>query len=280
MPGHCRAAIAAYPELSCQKEQKEVPIKPGIFKDIFCVGQEETFIFLTNILSEIIELFPSEIIHIGGDEVPLKQWKNCTKCKSRMKAEELKNTKELRKYFTKRIVNFLKSHDKKAIGWNEILYEGIEKEVIIQWWLRNKSEVLNHIYNGGNIVSSHLFHLYLDYNYILTPLKKTYSFEPIPKKIDEKHHEKILGIEAPLWCEWVPNKERLEWQIFPRLAAVAEIGWTLKENKNYKKFIQRLEQFYKILDEFGVNYAPLNNVNPSRAYRIFNLKKAFKWPEI
>ncbi len=280
MPGHCRAAIAAYPELSCQKKQTDVSIKPGIFKDIFCVGQEETFRFLEYILSEIIELFPSEIIHIGGDEVPLKRWKSCINCKSRMQSEKTKNAKELRKYFTKRIVDYLNSQDKRAIGWNEILYEGIDKGVIAQWWLRKKDKILNHIYNGGNIVLSHLFHVYLDYNYIVTPLQKTYSFEPIPKNLDEKHHEKILGIEAPLWSEWVPNRERLEWQIFPRLAAVAEIGWTLKENKNYKTFIQRLKQFNKKLDDFGVNYAHMKEVNPSRIYRIFNLKKALKWPQI
>ena len=280
MPGHCRAAIAAYPELSCQKNQKEVVTKPGIFRDIFCIGQEETFDFLKNTLSEIIELFPSDMIHIGGDEVPLKRWKNCTDCKSRMKEESIKKTKEFRNYFTKRIVDYLKSQDKKAIGWNEILYDGIDKEVIAQWWLGKKKKILNHIQNGGSIVSSHLFHVYLDYNYILIPLQKTYSFEPIPKNIDDKYHEKILGVEAPLWCEWVPNRERLEWQIFPRLAAVAEIGWTLRENKNYKSFIKRLKHFNKKLDTFGVNYAPLKDVNPTKLQRIFNWKNALKWPEI
>jgi len=111
-------------------------------------------------------------------------------------------------------------------------------------------------------------------------LQKTYSFEPIPKKLDKKYHDKILGIEAPLWCEWVPNRKRLEWQIFPRLTAVAEIGWTSKENRNYKSFIQRLKRFNKILDGIGVNYASLKEVNPSRSYRILNLKNVFKWPEI
>jgi hexosaminidase len=280
MPGHCRAAIAAYPELSCQKKQKEVAIKPGIFSDIFCIGQEETFDFLKNTLDEIIELFPSEIIHIGGDEVPIKRWKKCINCKKRMKNEKIKKTKELRNYFTKRIVDYLKSQNKKTIGWNEILYDGIDKEVIAQWWLRKKNEILNHIHNGGNIVSSHLFHVYLDYNYILTPLQKTYTFEPIPKNLDNKFHEKILGVEAPLWCEWVPNRERLEWQIFPRLAAVAEIGWTLRKNKSYRSFIKRLKFFNKILDNFGINYAPLKDVNPTKLYRILNWKKALKWPEI
>jgi len=280
MPGHCRAAIAAYPELSCQKEEIEVATKPGIFKDIFCAGREETFNFLKDIINEIIELFPSEIIHIGGDEVPHKRWENCLDCKSRMRSEKIKRTKELRRYFTKRIVDNLKSLNKKAMGWNEILYDGIDEEVIAQWWFRKKGNILNHVYSGGSIVSSHLFYVYLDYNYIFTPLQKTYSFEPIPKKLDKKYHDKILGIEAPLWCEWVPNRKRLEWQIFPRLTAVAEIGWTSKENRNYKSFIQRLKRFNKILDGIGVNYASLKEVNPSRSYRILNLKNVFKWPEI
>ncbi|MFW9851947.1 MAG: beta-N-acetylhexosaminidase [Candidatus Thorarchaeota archaeon] len=280
MPGHCRAAIAAYPELSCQKRQKEVAIKPGIFRDIFCIGREETFDFLKNTLNEMIELFPSDIIHIGGDEVPLKRWKNCTDCKRKMKNEKIKKIENLRNYFTQRIVVYLKSQNKNAIGWNEILYDGIDKDVIAQWWLGKKSRILNHIHSGGSIVASHLFHVYLDYNYILIPLQKTYSFEPIPKKLNDKYHKKILGVEAPLWCEWVPDRERLEWQIFPRLVAVAEIGWTLRENKNYKSFIKRLKYFNEKLDALGVNYAPLKDVSPTKPYRILKWKNALKWPEV
>jgi hexosaminidase len=280
MPGHSISAIASYPELSCRKEPVDVAIKPGIYSNIFCAGQEETFTFLEDILEEVINLFSSKIIHIGGDEVPKRKWKDCSRCKERMKVENINKVQSLHHYFTDSIVSFLKSKGKRTMGWNEILHKDIEKEVIIQWWRMNKKQVISHIQKTGNVVVSRFFRYYLDYNYIVTPLRKTYSFEPIPKNLSEEYHRNILGVEATIWTEWIPTIERLEWQVFPRLFAIAETGWSQRKRKDYKDFVKRLHHLSKRLDILGVNHAPLEEVNPSKLQRIWNLRKAFKWPEI
>ncbi len=281
MPGHSSAAIASYPEVSCKNENINVPIKFGIFSDVFCPGKEFTFEFLINILDEVLDLFPSEIIHIGGDEVPKKNWKSCSDCKRRMEEEGLEKYKELHSYFTGRISDYLKSKGRRTIGWNEILDEKTDVGVIGQFWApTGKKKVLKHIRKGGEIVVSNFFRYYLDYNYFVTPLRKTYNFEPIPRKLKKEYHGKIKGVEAPIWTEWVPNTERLDWQIFPRLTAVAETAWSLKQNKNYKSFIFRLENFNQILDSMNINYAKLDEVNPSRLKRFINRRQALKWPEI
>ncbi|NPD90085.1 MAG: beta-N-acetylhexosaminidase [Asgard group archaeon] len=280
MPGHATAAIASHPELSCRKEILDVAIKPGIFSNIFCAGQEETFRFLEDVLEEVIFLFPSEIIHIGGDEVPKRRWKECSQCQRRMKNENIDEVQSLHHYFTDRIASFLKSKGIITMGWNEILHNKIDRNVIIHWWKMNKKQVMTHIQEGGNVVVSRFFRYYLDYNYIVTPLKKTYAFEPVPKDLDEKYYTNILGVEATIWTEWIPTIERLEWQVFPRLSAIAETGWSLRERRNYKDFRGRLSRFSKRLDFLGVQYAPLEEVDPSNWYRFWHLRNAFKWPKI
>ncbi len=281
MPGHSSAAIASYPELSCKKETVEVPSKFGIFSDIFCAGQEDTYVFLEKVLDEILELFPSKIIHIGGDEVPKKNWKECEICQKRMVDEDLDSVSDLHSYFTNRIADFLISRGRRMMGWNEILNENTEISTIGQYWLlTSKKKVMNHMKRGGDIVVSNFFRYYLDYNYLVTSLKKCYTFEPIPKKLEQHLHRQILGVEAPIWTEWVPNVNRLDWQVFPRLAAIAETGWTQKENKKYKSFWKRLIVFLRRLDVLGVNYATPVEINPSILKRLFRLRKTFKWPEI
>ena len=281
MPGHSSAAIASYPEVSCKNENIDVPIKFGIFSDVFCPGKEITFEFLINILDEVLDLFPSAIIHIGGDEVPKKNWKSCSDCKGRMEEEGLKKYKELHSYFIKRISDYLKSNGRRTIGWNEILDEKTDVGVIGQFWApTGKKQVLNHIKKGGEIVVSNFFRYYLDYNYFVTPLRKTYNFDPIPKGLKKEYHDQIMGVEAPIWTEWVPNTDRLDWQVFPRLAAVAETAWTLEQNKNYRSFVNRLGKFNKILDSMDVKYASLDEVNPKSVKRFINLRRALKWPEV
>ena len=281
MPGHSSAAIASYPEVSCKNKNIDVPIKFGIFSDVFCPGKEITFEFLINILDEILDLFPSEIIHIGGDEVPKKNWKSCIDCKRRMEEEGLEKHKELHSYFTERISDYLKSRGRRTIGWNEILDEKTDVDVIGQFWApTGKKQVLKHIRKGGEIVVSNFFHYYLDYNYFVTPLRKTYNFDPIPKGLKKEHYDQIMGVEAPIWTEWVPNTDRLYWQVFPRLAAVAETAWTLDQNKSYRSFVNRLGKFNQILDSMDVKYASLDEVNPKSVKRFINLRRALKWPEV
>ncbi|MHA2255033.1 MAG: beta-N-acetylhexosaminidase, partial [Candidatus Heimdallarchaeaceae archaeon] len=263
MPGHATAAIASHPELSCKKELVDVETKPGIFSNIFCAGQDETFHLLENVLEEVISLFPSEIIHIGGDEVPKRRWKECNQCQERMRKENINDIQSLHYYFTDRIASFLKSEGKTTMGWNEILHNKIDRNVIIQWWKMNKKQVMKHMQEGGNVVVSRFFRYYLDYNYIVTPLRKTYGFEPVPKGLEKEYHNNILGVEATIWTEWIPSIDRMEWQVFPRLFAIAETGWSKRERKDYKDFRKRLSHMAKRLDVLGVQYAPLDEVDPS-----------------
>ncbi len=280
IPGHSSAAIASYPDLSCEGKQISVPSKFGIFDDILCPGKETTFEFLESVLEEVIGLFPADIIHIGGDEVPKKKWRQCKDCQRRMKDEGLKTVHELQHYTTNRIGEFLASKGKRLMGWNEILTESTDRNFIAQWWLRGKKNIIKHINEGGEVVASNFFHVYLDYNYFVTPLKKTYNYEPYTNGIKPKHHKQILGVEAPIWTEWVPNRNRLDWQLFPRLAAVSEIGWTSMSNKNYANFRKRLISFSRRLNYLGVNHADFEKIDPNTLQRLWNLRRAFKWPKI
>ncbi|MHA1198379.1 MAG: beta-N-acetylhexosaminidase [Candidatus Heimdallarchaeaceae archaeon] len=281
VPGHSSAAIAAYPELSCTKEKINVPTKFGIFKDIYCAGQDYTYEFMENVLDEVLSLFPSEIIHIGGDEVPKKNWKKCDVCKNKMKEEKLRNLDELHAYFTERISKYIISKGRRVIGWNEILDEHTDKNTIGQHWLlTGKKQVRKHLEKGGDIVVSNMFRYYLDYSYLMTPLRKTYKFEPISKAIKPEYRQQILGIESPIWTEWVSNTDRLGWQVLPRLVAVAETGWTQKKFKNFKNFRIRIENFEERLNSLEFNFASLNEANPGNLKRLFKLRKAFKWPKI
>ncbi len=277
-PGHSKAALVAYPELSCTGGPFEVPTRFGIKKDVYCIGKEKVFEFLQDVFNEIITLFPSDIIHIGGDEVPKARWKECLDCQARIKEEKLKNEKDLQVYFTNRIASYLSSHGRRTMGWNQILNDGLPKDVIGQYWMLGKKQVLKHLRQGRNMVMSKFGGVYLDYDYPRTPLKKVYKYDPVPKKLEKKYHVNILGIEAPLWTEWVRNIGELEWQTFPRLVAVAENGWTLKNEKNYRAFKNRLEILLKRLDLLEVNYADKEIIDPGFFKRLFGFYTMFKEP--
>ncbi len=279
MPGHSKAALAAYPEFSCTGGPFEVPTRFGIKKDIYCVGNESTFEFLSNILNEIILLFPSEIILIGGDEVPKKRWEKCPECQERIKAENLKNEKELQIYFTERIYKFLSSHGRRLMGWNQILSNKSNKDIIGQYWKFGKKMVKKHLEKGGNIVFSKFGSAYLDYSYKFTSLRKAYIYEPIPRKLHKEFHINVLGIEAPMWTEWVRNVRELEWQTFPRLIAYAETGWTPSEQKIFKPFRDRLEYLLKRLDILGVHSAQKEEYQPNFFKRLFGFFTIFKEPK-
>jgi len=279
MPGHSLAALAAYPEFSCTGGPFEVQTTFGIKKDVYCIGKESTFKFLFDVLDEIIELFPSEIIHIGGDEVPKKRWENCPECQERIRLENLKDEKELQIYFTDRIKKYLSSRGRRLMGWNQILSDKSDKNIIGQYWMFKHDLVIDHLKRGGNIVFSKFGSAYLDYSYKSRSLSKAYGYEPIPKKLEKEYHDNILGIEAPLWTEWVRNVKELDWQTFPRLIAIAETNWTPKEQKSLKSFINRLEYVLKRLDILGVHYAKKEEYQPNFFKRLFGFFTIFKEPK-
>ena len=279
MPGHSKSALAAYPEFSCTGGPFEVSTRFGIKKDVYCVGKESTFEFLNNILDEIILLFPSEIIHIGGDEVPKKRWEKCPDCQERIKTENLENEKELQIYFTERINKFLSSHDRRLMGWSEILSASSTKDIIGQYWMFGKKKVIKHLKKGGNMVFSKFGYTYLDYSYKRTSLSKAYNYEPVPKNLHKDYHRNILGIEAPMWTEWVRNVRELDWQTFPRLIAIAESNWTPKKQKSFKSFKSRLEYILNRLDIMGVHHAQKEEYQPAYIKRIFGLLTMLKEPK-
>ena len=254
-PGHTRAALAAYPALSCTGGPFEVSTRFGILKDVFCIGKEKVFEFTQDVLDEILEIFPSEIIHMGGDEVPRIRWKKCTDCQARIKNEGLVDTRNLQAYFTNRIANYLASKGRRLMGWNEILNDKLNESAICHYWTANLKQVLEHARWGRKVVMSEMLAVYLNHPYVLIPLEGAYNWDPIPDELEVKYHDKILGIEACLWTEMVKNDDKLEWQTFPRLIAISETGWSPKNKKNFKSFQKRLEKFNKWLDLFKVSYA-------------------------
>jgi len=262
MPGHCQAALAAYPELSCSGGPFKVATEWGVMNDVFCAGSEETFNFLTNVLSEVIDLFPGEYIHIGGDEVPKIRWRNCLRCQTRIKTEGLQDESELQSYFIKRIETFLNSRGRRLIGWDEILEGGLPPRATVMSW-RGMSGGLAAARAGHDVIMCPTSHCYFDYyqgqvdepraigGYL--PVEKVYAFEPVPAELKPEEASHILGAQANLWTEYIGTAEHAEYMLFPRLLALAEVVWS-PSKKNWPDFQSRLIAHYDRLAYRGVNF--------------------------
>ncbi|MBD3354146.1 MAG: family 20 glycosylhydrolase [Candidatus Lokiarchaeota archaeon] len=271
IPGHSQAAIAAYPELTCFGDNFEVASTFGVKKIIYCPGKDEVFKFWKDVLTEVMNLFPSEVIHIGGDEVPKDRWQECPDCQKLIKEKNLKNEEDLQVYVTNTMASFLAENGRRLMGWNEILDEGLEPNAICHYWAHSEKEVLKHIKMGRDMVNSKNKFTYLNYGYKGMPLEKVYSFDPVLEGLEGEELKHVLGLETPLWTEWIPDQKTLEFQAFPRIMALAEISWTSKENRDYTSFFQRLQAFEKRLDYLKVNYANEEERNPSLIARIRKL---------
>ena len=274
MPGHCTSALAGYPQYSCTGGPFEVPAG-SIWKErnIYCGGNDKTFEFLTNILSEVIELFPSQYIHIGGDEAMKKAWEVCPKCQARIKKENLENVEALQGYFIKRIEKFINSKGRTLIGWDEILEGGLSPNATVMSWRGLKGGIIS-ARDRHDVVFSPTDYCYLDYyqgnpdyepvaNANFLPMKKVYSFSPSLKdSLTAKEQEHILGVQANLWTEYVPTEAQAEYMMFPRLAALSEVGWRESEKRNWADFSKRLEKEFQRYDALGINYSKSSyNVN-------------------
>ena len=251
LPGHSVAAIASYPYLSCTGNPIEVETDWGVFKDIYCAGNDSVFTFLEDVLSEVVELFPSKYIHIGGDEAPKYRWENCQKCQNRIRTEGLKNEDELQSYFISRIEKFLNKKGKKIIGWDEITEGGIPNNAIVQSWRGMEGGILA-AKNQHQAIMSPTSHCYFDYELEAINLEKVYSFEPIPEELNNEEQKYIIGGECNMWSERAPQ-EKIDAKVFPRILAMSEVLWSQKE-KNYDEFLQRVENHYPKLEELGVEY--------------------------
>ena len=251
LPGHSVAAIASYPHLSCTGDSIKVETDWGVFKDIYCAGNDSVFTFLEDVLEEVIELFPSKYIHIGGDEAPKYHWKNCSKCQKRIIDNNLKDEHQLQSYFIKRIGDFLKTKNKRLIGWDEIIEGGIPENAIIQSWRGMEGGIIA-AKNRNQAIMSPTSHCYFDYDLDAINLEKVYSFEPIPEKLTQSESKFIIGGECNMWSERAPQ-ELIDSKVFPRILAMSEVLWSEKE-KDYTDFSNRVEKHYPKLDKMGVNY--------------------------
>jgi len=275
MPGHSVAALAAYPEYSCQGGKFEVEANWGVFEDVYCAGKEETFQFLEDILAEVIDLFPGEYVHIGGDECPKTRWKECKDCQKRIKKEKLKNEHELQSYFIKRIEKFLNSKGKKLIGWDEILEGGLAEGAAVMSWRGEEGGIeaamSRHYVVMSPNASNYFDHYQGEINEPLaigglTTLKDVYHYQPIPIALDTLYHKYILGSQANLWTEYIPTQEHAEYMFFPRLCALAENLWTDPKRQSWDDFIVRMDQFYPYFDQWEVNY----RLNPPSGFEKVN----------
>ena len=264
MPGHSLAALASYPEFSCTGGPFEVAKVWGVLEDVFC-PKEETFEFLENILSEVITLFPSEYIHIGGDECPKVRWKNCAHCQSLIKKEGLKDEYELQSYFIQRIEKFLNSKGRKIIGWDEILEGGLAPNAAVMSW-RGTEGGIAAAKQKHFVVMSPGSHCYFDHyqgdpknepiafgGY--TPIEKVYAFNPTPNELSTEEANYILGAQANVWTEYIETPKHIEYMIMPRMAALSEVLWGTANTSDYKNFEKRLINHFDFYEKMKINYS-------------------------
>lgn len=264
MPGHAVAALASYPQYSCTGGPFEVALKWGVLDDVFC-PKEETFEFLENILSEVITLFPSEFIHIGGDECPKTRWKKCANCQSVIKREGLKDEHELQSYFIRRIEKFVNSRGRKIMGWDEILEGGLAPNAAVMSWRGTKGGIeaakQNHF-----VVMTPGSHCYFDHyqgepkNEPLaiggfTTVEKVYGFNPTPTTLNKNEANYILGAQGNVWTEYMEDANKVEYMIFPRMLALSEVLWGTSNTEKYKEFQDRMIQHFQYFEENKINYS-------------------------
>lgn len=263
---HVMSAIASYPHLSCKGERIMVP-SGGVWPitEIFCPGKETTFEFLENVLDEVIELFPSKYVHIGGDEATKTNWMTCKHCQQRIKTENLHNEEELQSYMIKRISKYLKANDRIMIGWDEILEGGLAENAVVMSW-RGMKGGLEAASLKHNVIMSPDTYVYLDHyqgdkkfealaigGY--SPLKHVYNFDPIPNNMPNEDQQFVLGGQANVWTEYMCDENHLQYMIFPRMLAVSEVLWTKKENKDWDNFSNRVRRMFSYFDSKGINYS-------------------------
>lgn len=282
MPGHASAAIASYPQLSCfpdeptysyypkecewngTKTGKQVQQTWGVFDDVFCAGNENTFTFLQGVLDEVLALFPSKYIHVGGDECPKENWKKCPRCKERMRAENLTDEHQLQSYFIQRIEKYLNQKGRTLIGWDEILEGGLAPNAIVMSWrgeeggitaARQKHQVI--MTPGNPVYFDHTQSQNEDSVTIggYNPLEKVYAYNPVPDKLGVPHSEFIMGAQANMWTEYILNTTKIEYMLFPRMSALSEVLWTQPANKNWETFEKKLPVQFKRYELWKANYS-------------------------
>lgn len=268
MPGHSQAVLAAYPELACTEGPFEVAMSWGVFEDIFC-PYEETFEFLETVLAEVIELFPGEYIHIGGDEAPKTRWEESEYVRLLMQREGLVDEHQVQSWFIQRIERFLNANGKRIIGWDEILEGGLAPNATVMSW-RGTVGGIEASRQGHDVIMTPYSHLYLDYYQSedqanepfaiggFLPLDTVYAYEPVPEQLRAADAAHIIGAQANVWTEYMKTPEHVEYMVFPRMFALSEVVWSAKEARNLEGFLERLPWHFARLDALGVSYRPLD----------------------
>lgn len=268
LPGHSTAVFAAYPDLTCYPKKFEVSPDYGIHEDVYCT-KESTFRFLEDVLSEVVEIFPEKMIHIGGDECPKTRWKTCPHCQQRIQQENLKDENELQSYFIKRIQKFLNAKGRNIIGWDEIMEGGLAPGATLMYWRTwlGNDQIVEAAKSNFKIIMTPLepcyFNIYENEERVITPLaypgliplEKVYNYNPVPLKLTGKDADNIIGVQANLWSELVKTGEMAEYMTFPRACALSEIAWSPLNSNDYTDFIRRLKINSKHLDMLNVNYS-------------------------
>ena len=270
LPGHAVAALTAYPELGCVGEGYQVRTTWGIAEDIFCAGKDAVFSFLKDVLSEVLELFPSKYIHIGGDEAPKVRWEACPACQARIQAEGLADEHELQSWFIRQIEAWLNERGRNLVGWDEILEGGLAPNATVMSW-RGSDGGIAAANAGHDVIMTPNTYCYLDYYQTedteseppaisaILPLKQVWQYEVIPRQIaaDKRHH--ILGGQGNIWTEYMPHSDHVEYMMFPRAIAIADVLWHHPAERDYDAVVARLGRHLPALDVMGVNYRPLED---------------------
>ena len=270
MPGHLLGVLTAYPEYSCTGGPFQVRTKWGVEADVLCIGNTNSVALMQDILTEVLDLFPSKFIHIGGDEVPRDRWKKCEKCQALMKAEGLTKEAQLQTWFNHHIETFLASKGRRLIGWDEILEGGLTPGAAVMSWRGIKGGI-EAAEQGHDVVMSPNSHLYLDHAQAkapgepeviggYSPLDKVYSYEPVPAELPADKQKHVLGTQGNLWSEYYydPTLKKIEYQAYPRACALAELAWSPKEARNFDGFYKRLPAHLKRLEALNVNFRRLD----------------------
>ncbi len=266
LPGHSQAALAAYPYLSCTGGPFEVHTWWGVSNEIYCAGNDEVFTFLEKTLDEVMDIFPSEYIHIGGDEAPKLRWESCPKCQKRIENEQLADEHELQSWFVQRIERYLNSKGRKIIGWDEILEGGLAPNATVMSW-RGTSGGITAAKMGHDVIMTPGSPCYFDHYQAnpeneplaiccFNPLNKVYEYEPIPEELSEYEAKHVLGAQGNVWTEYMKTSDHVEYMAYPRAIALAEVLWTPKDKRNWVFFLERLKSHFLRLDHKRVNYHP------------------------
>lgn len=262
LPGHCMAALAAYPELGCVGSSYKTATCWGIIADVYCAGNEKTFSFLEDVLTEVIDLFPSTFIHIGGDEVRKNVWKKCPRCQERMRQENLADENSLQSYFVRRIEKYINAQGRQIIGWDEILEGGISPHAVVMSW-QGTSGAIEAVRQGNPAILTPCDYLYFNFYQTkpsgeplaiggLTSLKKVYDYEPVPSELNDEQARLILGVQANVWTEYIKTMSHVFYMTYPRALALAEIAWSAGNNKDYDNFITRVDHHRARLHAQGI----------------------------